>query len=74
MSCKGVRGCLLLLAALLSTGRAEQRDRFHYDYWTLRMGGLTFAGIMLTIGIIVLLMDFNLFQKMKEKCKVTSEA
>ncbi|XP_069598504.1 FXYD domain-containing ion transport regulator 6-like [Ranitomeya imitator] len=75
MSCKGAQCCLLILSAVLFTGCAAEHDRFHYDYWTLRIGGLVFAGVMLTMGGLVLLSDFNLFErKKKPKCKVTSES
>ncbi|XP_069804996.1 sodium/potassium-transporting ATPase subunit gamma-like [Dendropsophus ebraccatus] len=73
MSCKTVWRPLLTISMLLPTGCAIEHDRFHYDYVTLRIGGMVFAGFMLTIGIIVLLSDCNLLKRnKKETCKVTS--
>ncbi|XP_075046392.1 FXYD domain-containing ion transport regulator 6-like isoform X2 [Mixophyes fleayi] len=71
MDCKGVQLCLVILSAILSTGRAEDYDRFYYDYRTLRICGLVFAGAMLTLGIIVMLTDLSLFKK---KQKAATEA
>eukprot|EP00079_Xenopus_tropicalis_P021862 XP_012813433.1 PREDICTED: sodium/potassium-transporting ATPase subunit gamma-like [Xenopus tropicalis] len=43
----------------LCAGGALEHNRFHYDDSTLRMGGLIFAGVMLTIGLIVLIIDIK---------------
>ncbi|XP_044134583.1 sodium/potassium-transporting ATPase subunit gamma-like [Bufo gargarizans] len=75
MACQGVWCCLVILSAFLFAGCAAEQDRFHYDYMRLRMGGLIFAGVMLTIGVIVLLTDFNLCKKKKkEPCKPALQA
>ncbi|XP_075697029.1 FXYD domain-containing ion transport regulator 6-like [Rhinoderma darwinii] len=69
----GLRCCLVILCAVLVTGCTVEHDQFHYDYTTLRMGGLIFAGVMLTMGIIVLLTDFNLFKRKKKETRKVSE-
>ncbi|XP_077312495.1 phospholemman-like isoform X2 [Lithobates pipiens] len=54
MFCK-VFHCILLILSVIITGCAAESDPFHYDYKSLRIGGLVFSGVMLTTGIIVLL-------------------
>ncbi|KAG8433685.1 hypothetical protein GDO86_012149 [Hymenochirus boettgeri] len=41
----------------LCSGDTLSQDAFRYDYSTLRMGGMIFAGTMLVIGLIVLLRE-----------------
>lgn len=64
MFCKVFQCCLLILGVIIS-GCAAEDDPFHYDYKSLRIGGLVFSGVMLTIGIIVLLTDLNIFKRKK---------
>ncbi|XP_073457690.1 FXYD domain-containing ion transport regulator 6-like [Aquarana catesbeiana] len=64
MFCK-VFHCSFLILSVIITGCAAESDPFHYDYKSLRIGGLVFSGVMLTIGIIVLLTDLNIWKKKK---------
>ncbi|XP_041425712.1 FXYD domain-containing ion transport regulator 6-like isoform X2 [Xenopus laevis] len=59
--CKSFILTLCICWALAADGALEH-NRFHYDDYTLRMGGLIFAGLMLTIGIIVLIMHLVFIQ------------
>ncbi|XP_067399013.1 FXYD domain-containing ion transport regulator 3 [Emydura macquarii macquarii] len=64
-------GLLLLLAAAFPVLKAESSaapaSPFDYDWYGLRVGGLIFAGILCTLGIIVLLSG-------KCKCKFNRKA
>ncbi|XP_051693680.1 FXYD domain-containing ion transport regulator 6 isoform X4 [Oryctolagus cuniculus] len=47
-----------LLAPRLVLASAEQekeKDPFHYDYQTLRIGGLVFAVVLFSVGILLIL-------------------
>ncbi|XP_075462283.1 sodium/potassium-transporting ATPase subunit gamma-like [Ascaphus truei] len=60
-------GCMLAVfwALALCTESAATHNPFHYDYPSLRVGGLIFAGVMLAIGLLVLLTDCNLSGRSK---------
>nr|XP_047911675.1 FXYD domain-containing ion transport regulator 6-like [Anser cygnoides] len=42
-----------------STGVPEERDRFHYDYESLRIGGLIFAGVLFLLGVLLILSEWG---------------
>ncbi|XP_068779506.1 phospholemman [Struthio camelus] len=49
---------VLLLGLLPAAGRAEppaEPDRFYYDYHSLRVGGLVFAGVLFCLGVALIL-------------------
>ncbi|KAM6432343.1 FXYD domain-containing ion transport regulator 6-like isoform 2-T2 [Liasis olivaceus] len=55
-------GRLLLLCSFLvpviladATDQEKEKDPFNYDYQTLRIGGLTFAVVFFTLGILLIL-------------------
>ncbi|XP_069934881.1 FXYD domain-containing ion transport regulator 6 isoform X1 [Oryctolagus cuniculus] len=50
--------CSLLAPRLVLASAAEQekeKDPFHYDYQTLRIGGLVFAVVLFSVGILLIL-------------------
>ncbi|XP_053122717.1 FXYD domain-containing ion transport regulator 3-like [Hemicordylus capensis] len=61
MKFTGITFLLLLSAAVSSCSNMEtqsspgREDPFHYDWHSLRVGGLVFAGVLCVLGIIVLL-------------------
>ncbi|XP_075594389.1 phospholemman [Balearica regulorum gibbericeps] len=34
---------------------SQDRDRFNYDYESLRVGGLVFAGVLFLLGVLLIL-------------------
>uniref|UniRef100_A0A9L0KBU0 FXYD domain-containing ion transport regulator n=1 Tax=Equus asinus TaxID=9793 RepID=A0A9L0KBU0_EQUAS len=49
-----------LLAPVVLASAAEQekeKDPFHYDYQTLRIGGLVFAVVLFSLGILLILSE-----------------
>uniref|UniRef100_A0ACB8EY67 Uncharacterized protein n=1 Tax=Sphaerodactylus townsendi TaxID=933632 RepID=A0ACB8EY67_9SAUR len=49
--------CSLLLPVTFAdvTDQKEDKDPFNYDYQTLRIGGLVFAVVFFTVGILLIL-------------------
>ncbi|XP_007456399.1 PREDICTED: FXYD domain-containing ion transport regulator 6 [Lipotes vexillifer] len=48
--------CGLLAPAVLANAEQEkEKDPFHYDYQTLRIGGLVFAVVLFSVGILLIL-------------------
>uniref|UniRef100_A0A8C3LWY0 FXYD domain-containing ion transport regulator n=1 Tax=Chrysolophus pictus TaxID=9089 RepID=A0A8C3LWY0_CHRPC len=48
--------CSLLVSAAAADGAQEKKeDPFHYDYQSLRIGGLVFAVVLFTVGILLIL-------------------
>nr|XP_020845325.1 sodium/potassium-transporting ATPase subunit gamma isoform X1 [Phascolarctos cinereus] len=41
-------------------GPKGDEDRFHYDYDTVRNGGLIFAGLAFIVGLIIILVSRSL--------------
>ncbi|XP_030067849.1 phospholemman-like [Microcaecilia unicolor] len=61
----------LLLAAVAEPETKNERDPFTYDYKTLRIGGLVFAGVLFILGIMIILSrkcrcKFNQHQRIGE--------
>nr|KAF6465182.1 FXYD domain containing ion transport regulator 6 [Rousettus aegyptiacus] len=49
--------CSLLAPAILASApeQEKEKDPFHYDYQTLRIGGLVFAVVLFSVGILLIL-------------------
>ncbi|XP_025896069.1 FXYD domain-containing ion transport regulator 6-like [Nothoprocta perdicaria] len=49
--------CSLLLPAALTDVSTEEKEKdpFNYDYQSLRIGGLVFAVVLFTVGILLIL-------------------
>ncbi|XP_006890940.1 PREDICTED: FXYD domain-containing ion transport regulator 6 [Elephantulus edwardii] len=49
--------CSLLAPAVLASAAEQEKetDPFHYDYQTLRIGGLVFAVVFFSVGILLIL-------------------
>uniref|UniRef100_A0A9L0IP62 FXYD domain-containing ion transport regulator n=1 Tax=Equus asinus TaxID=9793 RepID=A0A9L0IP62_EQUAS len=48
--------CSLLAPVVLASAEQEkEKDPFHYDYQTLRIGGLVFAVVLFSLGILLIL-------------------
>ncbi|XP_023381869.1 FXYD domain-containing ion transport regulator 6 isoform X1 [Pteropus medius] len=49
--------CSLLAPAVLASApeQEKEKDPFHYDYQTLRIGGLVFAVVLFSVGILLIL-------------------
>uniref|UniRef100_A0A8C3QJ95 FXYD domain-containing ion transport regulator n=1 Tax=Cyanoderma ruficeps TaxID=181631 RepID=A0A8C3QJ95_9PASS len=53
--------CSLLVPAAVAdvaTQEKEEEDPFNYDYQSLRIGGLVFAVVLFTVGILLILSEF----------------
>ncbi|XP_054658973.1 FXYD domain-containing ion transport regulator 6 isoform X1 [Grus americana] len=49
--------CSLLVPAAVAdvATQGKEEDPFHYDYQSLRIGGLVFAVVLFTVGILLIL-------------------
>ncbi|XP_027435292.1 FXYD domain-containing ion transport regulator 6 isoform X1 [Callorhinus ursinus] len=49
--------CSLLAPTVLASAaeQEKEKDPFHYDYQTLRIGGLVFAVVLFSVGILLIL-------------------
>ncbi|PNJ75766.1 FXYD6 isoform 10 [Pongo abelii] len=49
--------CSLLAPTVLASAAEKEKemDPFHYDYQTLRIGGLVFAVVLFSVGILLIL-------------------
>ncbi|OCT73534.1 hypothetical protein XELAEV_18036512mg [Xenopus laevis] len=50
--------CSIAISAALDSeteNKQAEKDPFHYDYHTLRIGGLVFAGVLFILGILIIL-------------------
>ncbi|XP_021028625.1 FXYD domain-containing ion transport regulator 6 isoform X1 [Mus caroli] len=48
--------CSLLAPVVLASAEKEkENDPFYYDYQTLRIGGLVFAVVLFSVGILLIL-------------------
>ncbi|XP_067826813.1 uncharacterized protein [Heptranchias perlo] len=50
-----VLSCVLVHLAVAGNSTNMEKDQFYYDYKTLRIGGLVFAIILFTLGILLIL-------------------
>uniref|UniRef100_A0A8U8CCX5 FXYD domain-containing ion transport regulator n=1 Tax=Geospiza parvula TaxID=87175 RepID=A0A8U8CCX5_GEOPR len=56
--------CSLLVPAALAdvaTQEKEEEDPFNYDYQSLRIGGLVFAVVLFTVGILLILSESGMW-------------
>ncbi|XP_078062779.1 FXYD domain-containing ion transport regulator 6-like isoform X3 [Mustelus asterias] len=54
-ACMFVLCCGLVHLAVAGNSTNMEKDEFYYDYETLRIGGLVFAVILFTLGILLIL-------------------
>ncbi|GCC26223.1 hypothetical protein chiPu_0004638 [Chiloscyllium punctatum] len=54
-ACMLVLCCGLVHLAVAGNSTNMEKDEFYYDYETLRIGGLVFAVILFTLGILLIL-------------------
>ncbi|XP_068097889.1 phospholemman [Hyperolius riggenbachi] len=47
--------CSAVIRTAFGSDAEEQHDPFYYDYKTLRIGGLVFAGVLFILGILIIL-------------------
>ncbi|XP_044525539.1 phospholemman-like [Gracilinanus agilis] len=49
--------CSLLVPVILASAadQKKEKDPFHYDYQSLRIGGLVFAVVLFSVGILLIL-------------------
>ncbi|XP_020840421.1 FXYD domain-containing ion transport regulator 6 isoform X2 [Phascolarctos cinereus] len=49
--------CSLLVPLVLASAadQKKEQDPFHYDYQSLRIGGLVFAVVLFSVGILLIL-------------------
>ncbi|KAM4703909.1 FXYD domain-containing ion transport regulator 6-like isoform 1-T2 [Rhinophrynus dorsalis] len=47
--------CSALVPVLGASEEKKEEDPFHYDYKSLRIGGLVFAVVLFTLGILLIL-------------------
>ncbi|XP_069803175.1 FXYD domain-containing ion transport regulator 6-like [Dendropsophus ebraccatus] len=47
--------CSVLVPVLGASEQKSETDPFHYDYESLRIGGLVFAVVLFTLGILLIL-------------------
>ncbi|XP_038610490.1 FXYD domain-containing ion transport regulator 6-like [Tachyglossus aculeatus] len=78
--------CSLLVPAVLASADPKtEEDPFHYDYQSLRIGGLVFAVVLFSVGILLILSrrckcSFNqkprapVDEEMQEETLITSNA